>query len=215
MKHNLENLKMDVLNGAKAIYYKGLVNDGEGNVSTRILKKEELFITPTFNKYEIMTIEDVVHLKFDGTQLSKGRCTSTEYRLHVAVYKARPKASCIIHTHSPYATMLSVARKKIPVLLEEMVAFLGGAVNVSEFGQAHIEDLGEKALRALGSTNAVLLANHGVLVCGRTMEHTVKMAELVEKMATIYWGSAQIGRPFLISKEAVKFKDTFNSNFAT
>ncbi|MCP8305639.1 MAG: class II aldolase/adducin family protein, partial [archaeon] len=194
MKPDLKDrLRMDVVNGAKAIFHKGLVDIGEGNVSIRIPEEEELFITPTFSQYETMTEDDVVHLKFDGTQLSKGRRASTEYRLHVAIYKARPKARCVIHTHSPYATMLSVVRKKIPVVLEEMVVFLGGAVNISEFGRAHTYDIGERALKALGTTNAILLANHGVLVCGRTMEHAVKMAELVEKMAMIYWGSFQIG----------------------
>lgn len=215
MKPSLDNLRMELVNGAKAIFSKGLVDVGEGNVSVRIPKKQELLITPTFNLYETMKKEDVVHLKFDGAQLSKGKCASSEYRLHVAIYKARPKAQCVIHTHSPYATMLSVARIKIPILLEEMVVFLGGEVNVSEFGRAHTDEMGEKPLRALSTTNAVLLANHGVLVCGRTVEHAIKMAELVEKMAKIFWGSSQIGEPVNISKEASRFKKIFDLNFAT
>ncbi|MCP8322616.1 MAG: class II aldolase/adducin family protein [Candidatus Methylarchaceae archaeon HK02M2] len=215
MKPSLDNLRMELVNGAKAIFSKGLVDVGEGNVSVRIPKKQELLITPTFNLYETMKKEDVVHLKFDGTQLSKGKRASSEYRLHVAIYKARPKAQCVIHTHSPYATMLSVARIKIPILLEEMVVFLGGEVNVSEFGRAHTDEMGEKPLMALSTTNAVLLANHGVLVCGRTVEHAIKMAELVEKMAKIFWGSSQIGEPVNISKEASRFKKIFDLNFAT
>jgi len=217
MKPDLEkHLRMEVVNGAKAIFKRGLVDVGEGNVSHRVPEKEELFITPTFNQYETMTKDDVVHLKFDGTQLSKGKRASTEYRLHVAIYKARPRAQCVIHSHSPYATMLSVARKKIPVLLEEMVIILGGVVNVSKFRIAHTGDIGEKALRALGTTNAILLANHGVLVCGRTMEHAVKMAELAEKMARIYWGSSQIGGPIVIPEESYSgFIEDFNSEFAT
>ena len=215
MKPSLDNLRMELVNGAKAIFSKGLVDVGEGNVSVRIPKKQELLITPTFNLYETMKKEDVVHLKFDGTQLSKGKRASSEYRLHVAIYKARPKAQCVIHTHSPYATMLSVARIKIPILLEEMVVFLGGEVNVSEFGRAHTDEMGEKPLMALSTTNAVLLANHGVLVCGRTVKHAIKMAELVEKMAKIFWGSSQIGEPVNISKEASRFKKIFDLNFAT
>jgi len=216
MKADLDRLKMDVVKGAKAIFRKGLVDIGEGNVSIRIPKKRELLITPTFNRYEVMAKDDVVHLRFDGTQLSKGKRASTEYRLHVAVYDARPRAQCVIHTHSPHATILSIARKKIPILMEEMVILLGGTVNVSEFGLAHTEGIGERAVKALGTTNAALLANHGVLVCGRTMEHTVKMAELVEKMAKIYWGSLQIGKPVVISKKTCpRFIEDFDSNFAT
>lgn len=210
------NLKMDVVKGAKAIFHKGLVDVGEGNVSIRVPEKEELLITPSFNQYETMTQDDVVHLRFDGKQLSQGKQASSEYRLHVAIYNARPKVQCVIHTHSPYATMLSIVRRKIPILMEEMAVLLGGAVNISKFGLAHTADMGGKALKALGTTNATLLANHGVLACGRTMEHTVKIAELVEKMAMIYLGALQIGKPKAIPERAcLRFMRDFDLNFST
>ncbi len=208
--------KKDVLMGAKAIFKRGLVEIGEGNVSTRIPNEDELFITPTYNRYDSMTERDIVHLGFDGSQISKGKRASTEYRLHVAVYRARSRANCVIHTHSPYATMLSIVRRKIPLLMEEMIVFLGGEVDVSEFGLAHTEEIGKRMLKALGKTNSVLLANHGALVCGRNMEYAVKNAELVEKMARIYWGALQIGRPKAIPKKAYdRFYRDFISNFAT
>ena len=210
------NLKMNVVKGAKAIFQKGLVEAGEGNVSFRIQNKDELFITPTFNQYEDMNEEDVIHLKFDGEQLSKGKLASTEYRLHVAIHTVRPKAQCVIHTHSPYATMLSVIRKRIPILMEEMIVLLGGQVNVSDFELAHTDDIGESVIKALGRTNPTLLANHEVLVTGRNMQYTVKIAELVEKMAMIFWGASQIGEPISVPNEAYsKFEDDFNSNFTT
>ena len=209
-------LKKDVVNGAKAIFKKGLVDIGEGNVSIRMPNKKEFLITPTFNQYEKMRRDDVVHLTFDGEQLSQGKNTSTEYRLHAAIYRIRPNANCIIHTHSPYATMLSILRRDIPTLMEEMVILLGGTINVSEFAIAHTDNIAEKAVSALNNTNGILLANHGVIVCGRNMSHTVKMAEVVEKMALIYWGALQIGDPFTISKEACNnLMNDFNSNFST
>jgi L-fuculose-phosphate aldolase len=214
--HQEHDLKKEIVKGAKAVFHKGLVDVAEGNVSIRIPNRDELFITPTFNQYERMNEEDVVNLKFDGTQLSEGKSTSTEYRLHVAIYRARPKAQCVIHTHSTYATILSIIRKKIPVIMEEMIVLLGGEVNVSEFGLAHTESIGENVTAALGKTNAALLANHGVLVTGRNMDYAIKIAELVEKMAKIYWGALQIGEPISVPNESYsKFIDDFNSNFST
>jgi len=211
-----DQLRMEVVKGAKDIFAKGLVEVGEGNVSVRIPKTDELLITPSFNQYKSLKKEEIVRMKFDGTPLSAGKLPSTEYRLHVAVYNARPKANCVIHTHSPYATMLSVARIKIPVILEEQVIFLGGSVNVSEFGKAHTEEVGVKALEALEIKNGVLLANHGVLVCGKSVGQAVKLAELVEKLARIYWGSLQIGEPVIISEESCeRFQKDFDVLFAT
>lgn len=211
-----KSLKIEVVKATKSIYRKGLVKIGEGNVSIRVPDKEELFITPTFNDYENLTEKDIAHISFDGTQLSKGKIASSEYRLHVAIYKARPRAKAIIHTHSSHATIFSVIRKKIPILMEEMIILLGGEINVSTFEIAHSESIGVKALKALGETNAILLANHGALACGRNIKHALIMAELIEKMAMIYWGAIQVGRPMGIPKEVlVKFKEDFNLNFNT
>ena len=92
-----------------------------------------------------------------------------------------------------YACILAAANQKIPVLLEEMLIFLGGEIQVAAYGQAGTDVIGEHALKAMGETNGVLMTNHGVLVCGKDMPSTVKNAKLVEKLAQIYWGAAQLG----------------------
>jgi ribulose-5-phosphate 4-epimerase/fuculose-1-phosphate aldolase len=83
--------RSEVVKGAKAIYKRGLVDFGEGNVSVRNGRKDELFITPSFNNYETLTDDQVVHIKFDGTALSKGKLPSTEATMHIMIYNSRPK----------------------------------------------------------------------------------------------------------------------------
>ncbi|MFX1304654.1 MAG: class II aldolase/adducin family protein [Promethearchaeota archaeon] len=210
-----DQLRIEVVKGAKAIFMKGLVESGEGNVSVRNGKKEEIFITPSFNQYDTLKKDEIVNLNFDGEPLSAGKLPSTEAKMHIAIYKSRPKVQAVIHTHSPFATMLSIVRKGIPIIMEEMFIFLGGPINVSEFGEAHTGEIGEVALKALGKKNAALLANHGVIVCGKSLDHAVKFAELVEKLAKMYWGALQIGEPKIISKEHLdRFQKLYESLFA-
>ncbi|MFX0038621.1 MAG: class II aldolase/adducin family protein [Promethearchaeota archaeon] len=210
-----DQIRVEVVKGAKAIFSKGLVEAGEGNVSVRNGKKEEFFITPSFNQYDTLKEDEIVHLNFDGTPLSAGKLPSTEAKMHIAIYKSRPKVQAVIHTHSPFATMLSIVGKGIPIIMEEMYAFLGGSVDLSEFGKAQTGQIGEVALKALGIKNAALLANHGVIVCGKSLDHAIKFAELVEKLAKIYWGALQIGEPNIISEEHLeRFQKIFNSLFA-
>ncbi|MFX1236604.1 MAG: class II aldolase/adducin family protein [Promethearchaeota archaeon] len=155
-------------------------------------------------------------MKFDRTILSEGRKPSSEYKLHVDLNKVCPKVMAVIHTYSPCTTMMSVARKKIPVLIEEQVIFLGGYIDVSEFASAHTEEFSLKAIKALGTRNGILIANHGVLICGRTMDHAVKMAELVEKLAWIHNGPSQLGETKIISeKSCPMFIEEFEERFAT
>ncbi len=210
-----DQLRTEVVKGAKAIFAKGLVEAGEGNVSVRNGKKEELYITPSFNQYNTLKKEEIVHLNFEGTPLSAGKLPSTEAKMHIAIYKSRPKVQAVIHTHSPFATMLSIVRKSIPIIMEEMYIFLGGSIDVSEFGEAHTIEIGEVALMALGIKNAALLASHGVIVCGKSLDHAIKFAELVEKLAKMYWGALQIGEPKILSKEHLKrFQKLFDSLFS-
>ena len=210
-----DQLRIEVVKGAKAIFAKGLVEAGEGNVSIRNGKKEELFITPSFNQYDTLKRDEIVHLNFEGTPLSVGKLPSTEAKMHIAIYKSRPKVQAVIHTHSPFATMLSIVRKRIPIIMEEMYIFLGGSVDVSEFGEAHTIEIGEVALKALGIKNAALLANHGVIVCGKSLDHAIKFAELVEKLAKVHWGALQIGEPNIISMDHLeRFQKLFESLFA-
>lgn len=206
----------EVLWGAKAIYERGLVDFGEGNVSVRNGKEKELFITPSFNNYETLIEDQIVHMNFEGIALSKGKLPSTEVKMHILIYQSRPKVHAIIHTHSPYATMLSVNQMGVPIIMEEQIAFLGGSIDISPFGEAHTEEIGQSALKALGIKNAALLANHGVIVSGKSIEHAVKFAELVEKLAKIYWGALQIGKPKVISEiQSTKFNKLFESLFAS
>jgi L-ribulose-5-phosphate 4-epimerase len=195
--------RQSVWEGAKTIFAANLVDFGEGNVSMRVRKRDEMFITPTQNDYATLQPEDMVHLTFEGMQISKGRPASSEYRLHAAIYQARKKAKCVIHTHSSYASILATAWQKIPVLLEEMLFFLGGEIQVAEYGQAGTDIVGEKALKAMNidGTNGVLMANHGVLVCGKDMPSAVKNAKLVEKLAQIYWGAALLGKVHTVEEE--------------
>jgi L-ribulose-5-phosphate 4-epimerase len=210
-----KELRLAVVNSAKAIFNKGLVEAGEGNVSVRYGNRDEFFITPSFNQYVDLKPEDVVHMNFDGEALSSGKLPSTEAKMHTAIYKARKKVNGVIHTHSPYATMLSVLRKGIPIIMEEQVVFLGGTVDMGSYGEAHTEDLGKVALDALAYKNAALLANHGNIVCGRSIDHAVKFAELVEKLAKIYWGTLQVGNPYILNdKDLDKFKAMFKGLFA-
>jgi L-fuculose-phosphate aldolase len=210
-----EQIRNEVVRGAKAIFSKGLVEAGEGNVSVRNGKKEEFYITPSFNQYETLKEEDIVHLNFEGLPLSTGKLPSTEAKMHITIYKSRSKVQAIIHTHSPFATMLSIVGKGIPIIMEEMYAFLGGSVEISEYGEAHTTEIGNVAVKALGIKNAALLANHGVIVCGKSLDHAVKFAELVEKLAKMYWGALQVGKPNLIPIENLeRFQKIFDSLFA-
>ena len=211
----LEQLRKIVVRGAQEIYTKGLVEDGEGNVSVRV-NSNEILVTPTSTKYDLLTPDLIVHMDLSGNVIGTGKIPSTEVKMHLAVYKERPKVKCVIHNHSPYVSMLSILRKNIPIIMEQQLIFLGGEIRCTEITEAHTEEMGVSALKALGRNNAAILANHGAIVCGKSLDHVVRFAVILEKLAKVYWGALQIGEPLAIPKENLEeHEKTFTSLFAS
>lgn len=186
MNDQIKQLKEQLCWASQEIYQRNLVNIGEGNISVRVNGKKEMIITPSRNDYRKPVIEDMVHLTLSGKILEGNKKPSSESYLHRVFYNARPNANCIIHTHSPYTSSLSIQHKGIPVIFEEMLIFLGGSVPCAKYAMSGTAKLGKNALETMGNQNAVILANHGSLVVGKTMEYCVNIAQLVEKMAKIY-----------------------------
>ncbi|MFX0011100.1 MAG: class II aldolase/adducin family protein [Candidatus Hermodarchaeota archaeon] len=211
----LEQLRKIVVRGAQEIYTKGLVEDGEGNVSVRV-NSNEILVTPTSTKYALLTPDLIVHMDLSGNVIGTGKIPSTEVKMHLAVYKDRPKVKCVIHNHSPYVSMLSILRKNIPIIMEQQLIFLGGEIRCTEITEAHTKEMGVSALNALGRNNAAILANHGAIVCGKSLDHVIRFAVILEKLAMVYWGALQIGEPLAIPKENLEeHEKMFTSLFAS
>lgn len=179
--------RAEVLDAVQRIVAAGLVASASGNVSRRIRTGDGdlVAITASSVPYHRFTLDDVLVVDFDVEPVAGDGIPSSESLLHLAIYRARPDAGAVIHTHSVYASAFAVAGQPLPPILDEQVVTLGGAVEVAEYGASASEDLAEKAVFALGDRAAVLLRHHGVATVGGTLEKAVAAAELVERIAQI------------------------------
>ena len=196
-----------VVQAAQQLLRLGLVAATSGNVSLRLEGDEKeglIAITPAGTDYETMTPEDIVVVDYDVDVIEGDAVPSSESLTHVSVYKARSDISAVIHTHSIYASVLAVAGVPLPPILDELVAYLGGPVEVAEYGFPSSEDLGEKAIQAMGERNAVFIRNHGVLAAGRDMPDALRACELVERAAQIYIQARALGSVRTLPSEVVE-----------
>jgi L-ribulose-5-phosphate 4-epimerase len=197
---DLDQIREEVVSTAQKMYENGLVENGEGNVSIRV-GRNEIMCTPTSTPYELLTPDKIVHMDLDGNVIGSNKIPSTEVKMHLAIYKDRRKAKCVIHDHSTYVSMLSAVRMNLPVMMEQQIIFLGGEINCTKITEAHTEEMGSVAIEALGKNNCAILANHGAVVCGKSADHALRFAIIFEKMAKVYWGARQIGEPLEVPKE--------------
>ena len=196
-----------VVQAAQQLLRLGLVAATSGNVSMRLEGDEKeglIAVTPAGTDYETMTPEDIVVVDYDVDVIEGETVPSSESLTHVAVYKARRDISAVIHTHSIYASVLAVAGVALPPILDELIAYLGGPVEVAEYGFPSTEDLGEKAIQAMGERNAVFIRNHGVLAAGRDMPDALRACELVERAAQIYIQARALGSVRTLPSEVVE-----------
>lgn len=177
-------LRREIVAVAQAIDAAGFCPSKSGNVSARF--GDGLLITPSGLPYARTQPQDIIHLALDGTVLAGERKPSSEWPFHTAIYRARPEAQAIVHTHSPRATALSCARRSIPAF-HYMIALCGGAdVRCADYATFGTPELARNAVAALEGRKAVLLANHGVIALGGTLAGAHQIVSEVENLAGQY-----------------------------
>jgi len=196
-------MRRAVIAAARRMNRLGINRGTSGNVSVRV--NEGFLITPSRLPYDAMRPQDVVALAFDGTQRSaRSRRPSTEWRLHAAVYDARPDVRAIVHAHPTCATALACLRRGIPPF-HYMVAVAGGSdIRCSAYGTFGTQALAEAAVAALRDRRACLLANHGLVACGVTPDDALALAVEVEALAAQYAHTLQIGEPVMLDDDEMR-----------
>ncbi len=179
------SLRAEVVATAREMLRLGLVTGISGNVSAR--ERELVHITPTQLPYEQMEERDVVTLGLDGTAVGGGREPSSEWRVHLAVYRARADAGALVHSHSVHATAWSILGEPLDTGTEELEHATGGAVLTAPFAPTGSDDIAAAAVEALGERHAVLLGRHGVLALGKSPARALDVCAAVERQAQIAW----------------------------
>ncbi len=176
----------------------GLSTGTSGNVSSR--SGEGMLITPSGVPYAKLTPDMIVEVREDGTFDGDIR-PSSEWRMHLDIYQARPEAGAVVHTHSPHATALACHGEGIPAF-HYMVAVAGGTtIRCAAYATFGTQALSDAMMSALEGRRACLLAHHGQIAFGRDVESAFALAIEVETLATQYTLARQLGPPPLLDDQ--------------
>jgi len=181
----------------------GFAPSKSGNVSART--PQGFLVTPSALPYARTKPADIVHLDLDGKIIAGKRPPSSEWRFHAAIYRARPEVNAVMHNHSPRATALSCARRGIPAF-HYMIAISGGHnIRCASYATFGTQDLADRAVCALRDRTATLLANHGVIALGTTLDAAFAVAKEVENLAGQYLDILAAGlEPVILDKTEMK-----------
>lgn len=186
----------DVINAALKMNTLGINHGTSGNVSLRA--DNGLLITPSGVSYEDLTPQDIVQLDWEGSYLGPMR-PSSEWRFHRDILLVRQDVNAVVHTHSKFATTLACLHKDLPPF-HYMVAVSGQkSVKCAPYAIFGSQELSDHALEALGDGYACLLANHGMITVGKTLDKALSVAQEIELLCEQYLNILQTGEPILLS----------------
>jgi L-fuculose-phosphate aldolase len=181
----------------------GINQGAAGNISLRAGGK--MLITPSAIPYDDITPEMIAAMPIDDNYgaWEGPKRPSSEWRFHLDIFRARPEIGAIVHTHAPHATAIAMARREIPPCHYMITRFGGGTVRCAPYALFGTAELSALALEALRDRTACLLANHGMIATGPTLDAALAAAVELEALAKQFILSVAIGGPVLLTGEEI------------
>lgn len=203
-------LRKKVIATARTMSASGLSPGRTGNVSCR--HDGGMLITPTGIAYDDLKGSDIVFVSDDGEVPGKQKKPSSEWRFHLSAYQARSDCNAVVHTHSMHATVLACAGRSIPPF-HYMVAVAGGSdIPLVPYATFGTEKLADDVGSSLVERDACLLANHGAIAIGATLESALELAQDIEILAEQYFKVLAIGPPnYLLRSEMAEVLEKFKT----
>jgi L-fuculose-phosphate aldolase len=192
-----ERLREDVAGAARRLAHEGLLVGTAGNVSARV--DDVVAVTATGVVLAGCRPEDVTVVRLDGDVVEGDLRPTSELSLHLAVY-TDTGAAAVVHTHSPYSTAVACVLDELPVLHYQQL-LLGGAIRVAAYATYGTPELAAAVREALEGRQAALMANHGSVAIGGSLDAAVENALLLEWLAALHHRASALGTPRVLTQD--------------
>jgi len=199
----LENERKTVVRFGLKMVTSGLTTGTGGNLSVVDRNRGTVAISPSGIEYAVLQPRDVVLTDMQGRVIDGEGKPSSELGFHLSLYHRRKDVQAVVHTHSPYAVTMACLGWEIPAV-HYLVGFAGKKVPLAPYATFGTPELAEIVAEYIGNYNAVLLANHGLVAVGSSMDTAFAAAEEIEFVARIYYQTKSIGHPVILSDEEME-----------
>ncbi len=182
----LEKERTLVAEMGRRLVAEGLTRGTGGNLSVIDRASGLVAIKPSAIDYALAAASDIAVVDLEGRQIEGSWKPSSETPMHLALYRGRPDAGAVVHTHSVFATTLACLEREIPPV-HYLVTVAGPCVPCTPYVPFGTEELARSALEGIGKGKAVLLGHHGLVAVGSDMAEAFSVASAVEFAAEIAW----------------------------
>jgi len=202
--------RQTIVEFGKKLVTSRLTTGSGGNLSIYNRAQGLIAIKPSGVDYLKMQPEDIVILNPQGEVVEGDLKPSSELRFHLELYRHRADINAIVHTHQVYATTIACMKWELPAV-HYLVGYSGDKVPIAKYATYGTLDLSDNIIEAIGNYQACLMANHGIVTVGSTLQTAFETAEQLELVSQVYYQCKCMGEPEILSTEdmnliAEKFK---------
>lgn len=187
----------------KRLHNRNLLAACDGNVSVR-LSDNTILITPTAMNKGFISTKDLAVITLDNKVLEGN--PSGERLMHLEVFKKCPKAVAVVHAHPPTAIAWTVAKPELTELpndcLSEIILAVG-TIPIAPYARPGTINMGEVLHPYLPQSRVMLLARHGALSWGESIEEAYDGMERLEHSAQILKSAVELGGIHPLPKEEI------------
>ena len=196
--------RQQIVEVGKMLQQRFFVASNDGNISCK-LDDNTILITPTgVNKGEV-TLDQILKIDMKGNTIEGNMKVTSEYKMHLAVYKMREDVKAIVHAHPPAATAFAVTEVKLddPVILPESIFSLG-KIGYCKYGTPSTNEVPEAVEKEIKNSDSLLLSNHGALTVGQNVMQAYYRMENLEMVSKITIYSKILGNLKSLNNEEVE-----------
>jgi L-fuculose-phosphate aldolase len=185
---------------ATRIVDRGLAAGPGGNLSVR--DGSRIWISPSGYPLDLIERDDWVPMDIARGQVERSEPRpSSEFEMHLEIYRARPDVNAVVHTHPPITIgVISAGVREIPPMFPDFVA-IGGTIGAIDYVVPCSPELAAAVRNEIRdpSTSALLMRNHGLLTVGGSVREAYYRTEVIEEAARIFWVASSVGTPQVLT----------------
>ena len=186
------DIKKEICDVGKRIYYKGYVAANDGNISVKV-SDNEFYCTPTGVSKGTMTPDMIIKIDANGNKIDGKLNPSSEIKMHMRVYRERPDVKSVVHAHPPTATAFAVCNIPLDKFILPEAILTVGTVPVCDYGTPSTMEIPDSLMPYIQDHDAFLLKNHGALTVGNSLNKAYFVMDEVEFFAKVCKMAMEIG----------------------
>lgn len=195
-----EDLRREIVRFGRWLYRLGFMPGTSGNLSVR-LDEERLLATPTGTSKCLLRSADMVIVDLEGRQIAGSRRVTSEIGMHLAIYAERDDVEAVIHSHPPIATAFACAGQALDEMLCQEAVMTLGSVPLASYATTSTDEVAASLAPLVPKHDAILMANHGAVTCGRSLFDAFLKMETLEHVAQIRLVAHQLGSVRTLEQE--------------